>query len=193
MSWNSGSLNLPWIPKCLSKPVYKYLYIYLCIVHIQSNGPGSSVGIATELRAGLSGIESKRGQDFPPVQTGPGAHPASYMGAGSFPGVEAPGAWDWPPPHLVCRGLRKSIVIPLLILRALVAYKREKTYVQYIYIYIYIYIFLFYTHTHTLFSERNSNPDLLLLKNVYVLHNPKYHYFHMRQDEAVVVFTPTIT
>ena len=36
-------------------------------------GPGSSVGIATELRAGRSGIESRWGRDFPPVQTGPGA------------------------------------------------------------------------------------------------------------------------
>ena len=38
--------------------------------------PGSSVGIATELRAGRSGIESRWGRDFLPVQAGPGAHPA---------------------------------------------------------------------------------------------------------------------
>jgi len=37
------------------------LYIY---------GPGSSVGIATALRAGRSGIESRWGRDFSPVQTG---------------------------------------------------------------------------------------------------------------------------
>ena len=50
---------------------------------------GSSVGIATELRAGRSGIESRWGRDFPPVQTGPGAHPASCkMGTGSFPGIK---------------------------------------------------------------------------------------------------------
>jgi len=30
-------------------------------------GPGSSVGMATELRAGRSGIESRWGRDFPPV------------------------------------------------------------------------------------------------------------------------------
>ena len=54
-----------------------------------SSGPGSSVGIATELRAGPSWIESRWGRDFPPVQTGPGAHPASCkMGTGSFPGVK---------------------------------------------------------------------------------------------------------
>jgi len=59
-----------------------------------SRGPGSSVGIPTELRAGQSGIESRCGRVFPPVQTGPGAHPASCtMGTGSFPGVEAAGTW----------------------------------------------------------------------------------------------------
>ena len=47
----------------------------------------SSVGIATELRVGRSGIESRWGRDFLPVQTGPRAHPASCkMGTGSFPG-----------------------------------------------------------------------------------------------------------
>ena len=52
-------------------------------------GPGSSVGIATELRAGRPVIESWWGWDFPPVQTGLGAHSASYtMGTGSFPGVK---------------------------------------------------------------------------------------------------------
>ena len=52
-------------------------------------GSGSSVGIAAELRAGRSGIESRWGRDFLPVQTGPGAHPASCkMGIGSFPGVK---------------------------------------------------------------------------------------------------------
>ena len=52
-------------------------------------GPGSSVGIATELRAGRSGIESRWGRDFPTIQTSPGAHPAPCkMGIGSFPGVK---------------------------------------------------------------------------------------------------------
>jgi len=52
-------------------------------------GPGSSVGIATELRAKRSGIESRWGREFPPVQIGPEAHPASCtMGTGSFPGVK---------------------------------------------------------------------------------------------------------
>ena len=41
------------------------------------------------LRAGRSGIESRWRRDFPPVQTGPGAHPASCkMCTGSFPGIK---------------------------------------------------------------------------------------------------------
>ena len=56
------------IPLCVSN-----LYNILCTVNTQ-RGPGSSVGIATELRAGRSGIESRWGRDFPPVQAGPEAH-----------------------------------------------------------------------------------------------------------------------
>ena len=66
-----------------------------------TSGPGSSVGIATGLRAGRSGIESRWGRDFPPVQIGPGAHPVSCkMGTGSFPlGKVRPGrAADHSPP-----------------------------------------------------------------------------------------------
>jgi len=63
--------------------------------------PGSSVGIATELRVGRSGVETHWGRDFPPVQTGPGAHPTSCkMGTGSFPGgkVRPERAADHSPP-----------------------------------------------------------------------------------------------
>ena len=52
-------------------------------------GPCSSVDIATDY--GLDGPGSNPGGDeiFPPVQTGPGAHPASCkMGTVSFPGVK---------------------------------------------------------------------------------------------------------
>jgi len=52
-----------------------------------SDGPGSSVGIATDY--GLDGPGSSLGGDeiFQPVQTGPVAHPASCnVGTGSFPG-----------------------------------------------------------------------------------------------------------
>jgi hypothetical protein len=53
----------------------------------------SSVGIATRYGLDGPGIESRWGARFSaPVQTGPGAHPASYtMGTGCFPGVKRPG------------------------------------------------------------------------------------------------------
>ena len=58
-------------------------------ITLNISGPGSSVVIATELRAGRSGIEFRWGRDFPTIQTGTGAHPASCtMGTGSFPGVK---------------------------------------------------------------------------------------------------------
>jgi len=98
-------------------------------------GPGSSVGIATELRAGRSGIESRWGRDFPPVQIGPGAHPASCkMGTGSFPGVKCgrgvlltthpllvPRSWKlylYSPsgPHRACNGITLPLPWPLLII-----------------------------------------------------------------------------
>jgi hypothetical protein len=53
----------------------------------------SSVGIATLYGLDGPGIESQWGARFTaPVQTGPGANPASYkMGTGSFPEIERPG------------------------------------------------------------------------------------------------------
>ena len=52
---------------------------------------GSSVGIATGYGLDGPGIESRWEATFSaPVQTGPGAHPASCtMGTGSFPGVKS--------------------------------------------------------------------------------------------------------
>jgi hypothetical protein len=54
-------------------------------------GPGSVVGITTGYRLDGSGIESCWGARFSaPVQTGPGAHPASCtMGTRFFPGVKS--------------------------------------------------------------------------------------------------------
>jgi hypothetical protein len=55
------------------------------------SGPGSSVGIATGYGLGGPGDRIPVGKRFSaPVQTGPGAHPASCtMVIGSFPGVES--------------------------------------------------------------------------------------------------------
>ena len=64
-----------------TRPLRLNINEWICVC-----GPGSSVGIATELGTGLSGIGVR---DFPPVQTGPGAHPTSCkMGTGSFPVVK---------------------------------------------------------------------------------------------------------
>jgi len=70
-------------------------YVTILIKNVIVNcGPGSVVGIATELRSGRSGDRIPVGARFSaPVQTGPGAHPASCkMSTGSFPGVKAAGA-----------------------------------------------------------------------------------------------------
>jgi hypothetical protein len=82
------------------------------IIHITYayRGPCSSVGIANGY--GLNGPWIGGGGEFPvgarfsaPVQTGPGAHPASCtMGTGSFPGVEnGQGVTLTPHPLLVSR------------------------------------------------------------------------------------------
>jgi len=83
-------------------------------LYLSYQWPGSSVGIATEPRAGRSGIEYRWGRDFLPVQNGPGAHPASCkMGTGSFPGVKCSrGVLLTTQPLLVPRSW-KSRAIPL--------------------------------------------------------------------------------
>ena len=65
---------------------YYYYYYYYW-------GLDSSAGIATRYGLEGPGIESRWGARFSsPVQTGLGAHPASYtMGTGSFLGVKRPG------------------------------------------------------------------------------------------------------
>ena len=65
-------------------------------------GRDSSVGIATRYGLYGPGIESRWGARFSaPVQTGPGAYPASCtMGTGFFPGVKRPGRGvDHPPSY----------------------------------------------------------------------------------------------
>jgi len=60
----------------------------------------SSVGIASRYGPEGPGIESRWGGEISaPVQTSPGAHPASYTrGTGSFQGVKRPGRGvDHPP------------------------------------------------------------------------------------------------
>jgi len=60
-------------------------------MYIDLVGRDSSVGIATGYGLNGPGIESRWEARFSaPVQTGPGAHPATCtMGTGSFPGVKS--------------------------------------------------------------------------------------------------------
>jgi hypothetical protein len=93
-------------------------------------GPGSSIDIATDLRAGQSGDRIPVGARFSaPVQTGPGAHQASCtMGTGSFPGVESGrGVMLTPHPLLVPRSKKLSRAITLLSLRVFVACEKGET------------------------------------------------------------------
>jgi len=55
----------------------------------QQSGPGSSVGIVIYYGLDGPGSSPDGERDFPHVQTGPGAHPASCkMGNGPFPVVK---------------------------------------------------------------------------------------------------------
>ena len=84
-------------------------------------GSGSVVGIATGYRLDGPGIESRWGARFSaPVQTGPGAHPASCtMGTGSFQGVKRGRGVTLTPHPLLVPWSWKGIAIPLLPLWAI--------------------------------------------------------------------------
>ena len=103
---------------CIARFNTQKLYI-LTALHVTC-GPGSSVGIPTGY--GLDGpeIESRWGRDFSaPVQTGPGAHPASCtMGTGSFLGVKSGRGMTLTPHPLLVPWSRKSRAIPLFPLLA---------------------------------------------------------------------------
>ena len=82
-----------------SESCKRYLSHKIMILHIW-RGRDSSVGIATRYGLDGPGIESRCEATFSaPVQTGPGAYPASCtMGTGPFQGVKRPGrGTDHPP------------------------------------------------------------------------------------------------
>jgi len=97
--------------------------VCVCVFSHTDYGPGYLSRYSDSLRAGRSGNRIPVGARFSaPVQTGPGAHSASYtMGTGSFPGVKRPrlGADH---PTLLAPKLRKEYrytYTPLLVLRGL--------------------------------------------------------------------------
>ena len=75
-----------------------------CLTHAQSTS-FFLIHLTDSLWAGRSGDRIPVGARFSaPVQTGPGAHPASYtMGTGSFPGIKRPRRGVDHPPHLALR------------------------------------------------------------------------------------------
>ena len=96
--WSRKSRAVPVLPLWAVRPVQNlsactrvtFTFTFLLFLNCWQCGSGSSVRIATELRAGRSGIESRWERVFPPAQTYPGAHPASCkLGIGSFPGERA--------------------------------------------------------------------------------------------------------
>ena len=72
--------------KTIEDSLYLYSNTEIVSLYALVGGGDSVVGIATRYRLEGPGIESRLGTSFSvPVQTGPGAHPASYtMGTESF-------------------------------------------------------------------------------------------------------------
>jgi hypothetical protein len=110
----------------MKEPVSRKYPMTLCQLplflqaNLKSRGPGSSVGIPTELRAGRSGDRILVWARFSaPVHTAPGAQPASRtMGTGSFQGVNS-GRGVTPTPHpLLVPWSQKGKAIPSLTLWA---------------------------------------------------------------------------
>jgi hypothetical protein len=100
--WHSGRVCTGTVAECaLVYPViilqFEFHLLYVVCTWV---GRDSTIGIVTGYGLGGPRIESRWGRDFPhpPVQTGPGAHPASYkMWYRVFPRGKAAGTWHCPP------------------------------------------------------------------------------------------------
>ena len=118
------------------------IYIYICIyTHIY--GTGKLSRYSDLLRTGRSGDRISVGARFSgPVQTLPGAHPASYkMGTGSFPRVRRPGLGvDHPPTSSAEVKERVELYLYSPFGPSWPVVRCSLPLPLYIYIYIYIYI-----------------------------------------------------
>ena len=95
--------------------VHRDKYLIIKPTRCTNCGPDSSAGIANNYGLDDPGYRIPVGRDFPPVQTGPGAHPASCtMGTWSFPGANyGRDVLLTTPPPLLVPWSWKSTAIPL--------------------------------------------------------------------------------
>ena len=85
-----------WVPVVTVQLINTINYVSIMNIHTFKNkGPGLLSRYSDSLQAGRSGDRIPAGARFSaPVQTVPGAHPASYTnGYRVFPGGKAAGAW----------------------------------------------------------------------------------------------------
>jgi len=109
----SGQTNKPNLPQSSNQPIiFINLHIHWLSTAFVSYQPytyivgqDSSVGTATRYWLDGPVIESRWGARFSEsIQTGPGAHPASFtMGTAPFPGINRPGSGSNHPPHLTTK------------------------------------------------------------------------------------------
>ena len=107
LAWKDGGHDLD--------SVVAARYVTFTKYYCSKGGLGSSVGIATGYRLDSPGIKSRWGARFSaPVQTGPGAHPASCtMGTRSFAGIKSSRGMTLTPNLLLVLWSRKSSTPPM--------------------------------------------------------------------------------
>jgi hypothetical protein len=149
--------------------------------------PGSSVGIAIDYGLGGPGFQSRWEARFSAlVHTGPGAHTASCkMGTGSFPEVNCGrGVLLTTHPLLVPRSW-KSRTIPVLSLRAFVAYDMvQPTYIQSLTLWriTLSYVPVMYRYKDSIRTSQWAQFDFVRYAESYILHEKAMTYFYKLQE-----------